>query len=469
MKTLLLNLPKNIDNCFDYDQVAQPIGLAMISAAMKHEFLDVVLFDAHAYHLKRKEILHLIRNEQADIIGFSVMSYQYPQVISLVKDIKRIFPKIIVVLGGPHIGADYSAVMRKNPEIDIAVRGEGEYIMPQIVKSLSEGYSLKGVKGIAFKKDSEIIITEQPEYIFDLDALPYPDWESLPVKRYWDVFTTRKNYARILGTRGCPYQCSFCGAHIIMGKKYRKRSPMHVIGELKMLYDYYHVREILFNDSTFNIDNEWVSEICEGIIKMGHPIIWRCNVRADRLDKEILKLMKRSGCVKVVMGVESGDENVLKLMNKGENLEQIYKGMEMLKELKMPSDHGFILGMPGETINSLKNTINLACSVKSGIVTFSLATPFPGTQLYAYAQKEEGFSVEDWSKFDFFGAPYITKSLSKEQLLFYYRQALKKIYLRPMYLIRRLLEIKSFINLKIHLWYTFRIIKRRFSLAYFKK
>lgn len=464
MKTLLLNIPKNIDNRYDYDQVAQPIGLASISAFLKLHGCDVVLFDAHAYHLLREEIFEYISTVKPGIIGLSVMTYQLPVIISFVRDLKRRMPDMMVVLGGPHLGTEYESTLRGCREVDVVVIGEGEHTMLELVQAQKAGRPLDSVNGIAYIKNGGLVVTAPRKQIADLDTLPYPDWASLPIEKYWDVFTTRKNYARIIASRGCPFSCTFCGAHITMGKQLRKRSPEHIVGELSLLYDHYHVREFLFNDSTFNIDNSWVSRICEGILKMNRPMIWRCNIRADRVDKETLLLMKKSGCVKVIMGIESGDARMLKNMRKGETLEQIRHALGVLKEVGLPSDHGFILGMPGETRESMKKTIEFAKQINSSVVTFSLATPFPGTQFYQQARKE-GFKVDEWSEFDFYGVPYVPKGLSREELILHYRYALKSFYVRPSYLFRRFLEMKSWINLKINLWYAFRIIQRKLKLS----
>ena len=372
MKTLLLNLPKNLDNRFDFDQVSQPIGLASISAFLKKHGCDVTLFDAHAYHWDRRRILQYAKNIKPDVIGLTVMTYQLPVIISFMQDLKQLLPDVCVVLGGPHTAPEYRSTLESYPEVDIVVSGEGEITTLELILALESDSSLKGIPGLAYRQNGTVLVNQERDLIKDLDSLPHPDWASLPVSKYWDVFTTKKNYARIMASRGCPYSCIFCGAHISMGKKIRKRSPEHIIDELTMLYDRYHVREILFNDSTFNIDNDWVAQICEGILRMGRPLTWRCNVRADRLDKHTLQIMKKSGCVKVIMGIESGDEEILKKMKKGESLEQIRQAIHILKEVKMPSDHGFILGMPGETEESIKKTIDFAGSLDASVVTFSL-------------------------------------------------------------------------------------------------
>ncbi|MDC0335726.1 B12-binding domain-containing radical SAM protein [Pseudodesulfovibrio sp.] len=461
MKTLLLQLPKNLDKRYDYDQVAQPLGLACISSYMKSQGKDVVLFDAHAHHMDREQILDYVAELAPDLVGLSIMTYHLPAIMSFLADLKQRLPHIKAMVGGPHVNAELDKVLRLHPEVDFAIMGEGEFTTVELVDTLNSRGDLSGIKGLVYRDGDAIIVNGRRPYIEDLDALPYPDWESLPIEKYWDVFTTKKNYARLFASRGCPFSCSFCGAPRILGRKVRKRSPQHILGELEMLYDTYGVREFLFNDSTFNIDNDWVGEICQGIIDMKRPLVWRCNVRADRVELETIKLMKKAGCVKVIMGVESADEAMLQSMQKGETLEEIKRGIAILKEAKMPSDHGFIIGMPGDTEESILKSIEFAKEIKASVVTFSLATPFPGTAFYERAM-EEGMVVEDWSKFDFFSVPYVPQGITKERMLELYKHAVRTFYLRPSYLINRLFEMRSLTNLRINLWYAFRIFSRSF-------
>ncbi|MBF0439232.1 MAG: cobalamin-dependent protein [Magnetococcales bacterium] len=464
MKLLLINLPKNLDNRYDYDLVIQPLGLACIASFLQSKGFDTVLYDANAYHLVRSEILQYIDQIGPDMIGISVMTYQLPIVVSFLRDLKRRNSHLLVVLGGPHVSAEPQSTMECCMDVDYVVTGEGEYTMLELLTLLKQGGNLDAVKGIGYRHENNIIINPHREMIKDLNELPYADWSSLPMEKYWDVFTTRKNYARIFASRGCPYKCTFCDAPRIMGNKLRKRTPENIIGEITLLYDKYNVREFLFNDSTLNIDNKWLVSLCEEILKMGRPIIWRCNVRADRLQKDILHLMKRSGCVKVIMGIESADDAMLRSMQKGESLDDIRRGMQILKEVGMPSDHGFIIGMPGDTVESIHRSIHFAREIDASVVTFSLATPFPGTAFYEQA-KQEGMVVNDWAKFDFFGIPYVPQGMTKEQLQECYRLAVKEFYLRPKYLWHRLLEMRSFTNLRINLWFAFRILQRRYRLG----
>jgi radical SAM superfamily enzyme YgiQ (UPF0313 family) len=459
IKTLLLRLPQNLNNVYDHAGILHPYSLSIISSFLKQHHRNVTLFDAAVNNLKRKAIVEYVKELNPNILGITIISQHLPHTIDFLKDIKRLLPGITVVAGGPHVTGDYENLMHKNKEIDIAVIGEGEYTMLEIIECIENGKSLDNVKGLSYMIDDEVRINQFREYITDLDSLPFADWESLPMEKYSDAITVKKNYGGIVASRGCPFKCTFCGAKTVLGKKVRRRSPENIIEEIKLLYDKYNVRQVLFHDSTLNIDNQWVNEICECILKMGRPIIWGCNLRTERLDKETLKLMKKSGCIRVFIGVESADNNILKRMKKGTTVEKVEKGIHMIEKAGIPTDYGFILGMPGETKESMKKSIAFAKKLK-GISTFALASPFPGTELHEVA-KQEGFMVDDWSKHDIYTLAYVPKGLTRNQLEHYYKVAVIGTYLRLPFLISQIFQLKSWLNLKITLVAAYRIFFKR--------
>jgi len=463
MKTLLLNLPKNIDDRWDFDQIIQPYGLACISSFMKQNGLDVELFDAGPYRMTRKQIIRHVIQSEADILGLSVMTYALPVIASFIRDLKEVLPSITIVVGGPHIFSETESTMRHHPEVDICCTSEGEEVMVDLVDALQKGRDLAEVKGISYRKDGLVITNPARGFLKDLDAYPFADWDALPMDKYWDVFTTKQNYARFMGSRGCPYACTFCDAPRVMGKKLRRRSPESIVGELTYLYDKFNVREFLFGDSTLNVNRNWLNEVCEGLINMDRPMIWRASLRADRLEREQLLLMKRAGCAKIVMGIESGDEDALIRMKKGETLDEIKKGLEVLKTVDIESSHGFVLGMPGDTVQSIRNTIQFAKEIDTAMCSFSLATPFPGTEFHEQAQ-EEGVEIDDWSKFDFYGVPYVPQGMTEKELRDLYKECVRTFYFRPKYLWARVKGLKSWTNFKIQLWYAFRIFIRSFTI-----
>ncbi|MBU1863838.1 MAG: B12-binding domain-containing radical SAM protein [Candidatus Omnitrophica bacterium] len=459
-KVLLLRLPQNVHDVYDHAGILHPYSLAIISSFLKREHKDVTLFDAAIQHVQKEAILSYIEKMQPDMLGLTLMTQHLPHTIEFLRLVKEILPALTVVVGGPHATADHKNLLLQNKEVDVTVIGEGEYSMLALINAYEHNESFQQIKGIAYREDDGVHINPRQPYIENLDALPFADWESLPMDKYADAITVRKNYGGIVASRGCPYSCTFCGAKTALGQKVRRRSPQNIVEEIQLLYDRYGVRQVLFHDSTLNIDNAWVNEICEGILRMNKPIVWGCNVRTEHLSKETLMLMKRSGCIRIFVGIESGDNTVLQRMKKGTTVERIQQGLKLIEEVGIPTDYGFILGMPGETVESMKKSIALAKKLK-GISTFALASPFPGTELYEIA-KSEGVSVKDWSKHDIYTLAYVPQGLTRKQLEQYYRCAVRTTYFRFSFIIYQLSQLRSLLNVKIVVTAAYRIFFKRF-------
>ena len=462
MKILLLNIPNDLNRPKDYDVLRAPYGLAMISAVLKQHDFDVQLIDAQALEMGGAKILSFIEETKPDIVGMSSFTLQINDIITFSKRIKEHHPQTKVVLGGPHVTAEPEETLTKSSSIDYIVIGEGEFVMLELVKSLQAGKSPHTIAGLAFRNHQQIQINPPTHFIEDLDQLPYADWESLPIDRYYDIFTIRKPYGMLLATRGCCFNCIFCAAKVTQGRKIRRRSPKHFVGELKLLYSKYGIREFNICDSTFNFDNSYVRDICAEIQHEQLKISWHCTVRADCVDRQTIRAMRSSGCSGVFMGIESADPAVLKMMKKGVTLEQIKESLEILKEEKMPVHPSFILGMPGDSPASIEATISLAKRVNQSPennVGITLATPFPGTELFEQAKRENS-SLHQRAKLDSFQAAYIPPGMTKKELERYYRTAMKELYFTPKYLFHKIVNIRSFHQLAIGIRYANRMLMR---------
>jgi len=446
---------------FDNTNLLQPFGLAMVSGFLKENGFNTILYDAAAYNTKREEIIRYVMEINPQILGLTLVTQQIPQAIPFLSDIKKILPEIIIVAGGAHPSAEYSNLIEKHREIDIAVFGEGEQTMQEIIECLQEEESLKSVKGIAYRVNGKTIANLPRELIPNLDSLPFADWESLPMDKYWYNYTVKKNYSVVLFSRGCPFSCTFC-AKTITGKTFRKRSPEHIIEELTLLYDKFGVRDLLIADALLNLDNNWLNEICEKMLRMNRPLVWGCQIRADRVDRKTLRLMKRSGCWKIFIGVESADNSMLERMKKGETIENIEEGINIIQEEGVIPDLGFIIGLPGETEESIKKTIAFAKKHKKCVSALNLISPFPGTQIYEISKKE-GLLIDDWSQFNQNdGLSYVPKDLTREKLLYYYKLAVRSAYLRFSFLFGQIRQVRSWLNFKIRLMIAYKVLIRRF-------
>jgi radical SAM superfamily enzyme YgiQ (UPF0313 family) len=460
LKTLLLNIPLNMEDVRDYSGVLQPAGLSAISAFLKQQGCDVVFYDAFAHHLNRQQIIDYVCALKPDLLGVSLFTNHLPQALPLLAELKRLLPELVTLVGGAHPSSAYGNLLELYPEIDIAVIGEGEYALLEVIECLENHRSLETVQGISYRYAGQVKTNSPRPFIDDLDQLPYSDWAALPMEKYWEIWTVKKNYAHMILSRGCPFGCTFCGAKEALGRKTRKRSPQHILGEIELLYDRYDVRNILFGDSTLNMDGDWLKEICAGLQNRKGKIIWNCNLRADLLTAEQARQLKRSGCHRVFLGVESADNRMLKRMQKGESIEKVEQGIRYLQEAGINPDMGFIFGMPGETEESMQKTIEFAKRYPQSVCAFTLAAPFPGTPFYEEA-RQSGLVIDDWSKFDIYSVAYVPDGLTKQQLQDYYRQAVKSTYLRPSFMLSQLLQVRSLISLGINMRFAWRIFAER--------
>jgi anaerobic magnesium-protoporphyrin IX monomethyl ester cyclase len=436
----------------------------MLSAVLKHNKKQVALLDAQALNWPWSKMQDYYSDYRPDLIGFSVMTCEFPRILSVLPWIKADLPHTKIVLGGPHVTGEPAGTLDDSPEVDFVVLGEGEETILELVRALDNGNPLSSVKGIAYREGSEIRVNPRRDLIKDLDGLPYADWAELPLERYWSHSMTRRNHVKIFGSRGCLYNCIFCCAPLMMGRGIRRRSQENIKQELEMLYDCYGVRDVGFGDSVFTADTPWAMEVCRAIMEIDRPLIWRCNVRANGINEELVRMMKESGCVHVSLGVESGDVRMLKLMQRGETLDQIREAVRLFKKHGILVFNSYVIGLPGETKESINNTLTFAKELRSHHAGFNTATPFPGTEFYRQA-RHEGLSVKNWAAFNISDISYVPSGMTRMQL----QSALKRIaweyYLRPTYFLDCLRAVRSWLSLRIFLRSGWRLLLKKHRLG----
>lgn len=459
LKTLMLTLPEDLDEPKNFSSLLPPIGHGTLSSFLKQHGHDVILHDAAAHKHNRKQVMDLIESIRPDILGLKIFTASLGMTAEFAGQVKQRFPEITIITGGPHASTEPVSMLEAYPQFDFAVRSEGEMTMLELLNRLNEGGSFADIKSLAWRDGDTVVVNDKREYITDLDSLPYTDWDPLPLNKYFDRMTVRRNHVTMELSRGCVFGCTFCN-HKFIGRQVRKRSPEHVLGEIDMLTRRYGVHSIYFTDATLNFDNEWLKEICRGIIAMKRPLYWTCTARCDRADLETFKLMKQSGCIRMFLGVESGDNRMLKNMHKGENLDEIERGIRLAEESGIVPDLGFIIGLPGETPESIRNTIEFAKKHRKNPMGFTLATPFPGTDFYAQA-RAEGFVVEDWARHSLYNIAYVPEGMTKKELQENYAMVMKEVFLRPSYILGQFVQFHSLLEFGIALRLTTRLIFNR--------
>jgi radical SAM superfamily enzyme YgiQ (UPF0313 family) len=337
---------------------------------------------------------------------------------------KRFDSKTVVV--GPHITAIPEKIMEAFPTIDYGILGEAEQTLAELLNAVDNCNDLKHIKGLVYRKNGQLVQNEKRALIENLDSLAMPLYELLPIDKY-SLPYIGKRYTSVLHSRGCPFSCSFCRQIVMWKCKPRFRSPDIIIEELKYLKTL-NISNIIFHSDTFTINKENVLEICNKIIDNKLKIRWICNAREDTVDTEMLKWMKKSGCWMINYGLESGVQEILDNCNKGKNatIEKAREAVLMTKRAGIKVWAYFMIGLPGETPMTIKQTSRFARSLPLDMVNFSVATPYPGTPFYEQAIENNWLKSVEWEDFDQnYSAIIGYPELSGEQMI----QGVKRCYI----------------------------------------
>lgn len=364
-----------------------PLGLGYIARALLDEGCEITVLDINAYRWSEDEVMRKVAASNFEVAGISALITQYPYVRWLTKTIKEVNPSAKIIVGGGLATAVPEMLLKKS-EADIAVIGEGENTIKEVITCLDSSTSLGDVKGIWFKEDGDILRTELRAPIENLDSIPFPARSLFPMEKYTGSMDLRAfdpsiKAANMITSRGCPYNCAFCDQGIF-GRKFRARSVLNIIEEIQLLREEYKLNGIIFNDDVFVLDKGRVRLFCDELISRGIDIYWGGNGRANLMDAELLKKMASAKCKFIAYGIESGNQAILDALNKNVTLEQQKRAIELTWQAGI-FPHGYLMiGMFGETRETIADTIKFCREVSCGL-NFSFVTPFPSTALYQRA------------------------------------------------------------------------------------
>lgn len=332
---------------------------------------------------------------------------------------------------GTHVSAVPQNTLELIPELDFVIRHEPELTFREIIDRTRQGQSMDGVLGLAYRRpDGQIVLAPDRPLIQSLDDLPIPKQHLLPLDKYRMPFLGRR-YTWVLTNRGCPYSCTFCFEGVVWGKSVRYRSAKSIFQELQYLVQH-NVHNILFLADLFTYDRQGVLELCDLIIQHNLPIRWTCNSRVDTLDEEMARKMKQAGCWLIAFGIESGSQKVLDNVKKDAHVETARQTIEMCHRLGIRTWGYFILGLPGETHQTIRETIDFAKSLPLDIALFHIAMPYAGTEFYFQAIANGWLNTSDWTHFDMNDSVVVQyPDLSARDILQATKQAYREFYLRP--------------------------------------
>lgn len=463
MKVLLLQ-PN-----YDVHVLCPPIALGYLASCLEKDGHQVSIYDGTLRNASEDDFLAGVDRFTPDLVGITVMSRGHNRVKRIISSIKQRFD-IPIVVGGPQVTAFPELVLR-DLNANFAIVGEGEITICELAKYItSKNGDYDQINGLAYlAKDGSIKVNKRRSLISDLDQIPFPAWHLMPPSKYRivPILSPAKGFpiAPIVTTRGCPFHCTFCASNVTWHYKFRMRSPENVVSEIKLLVEKFGVREIHISDDNFTLKKKYAEEICSGIIKQNLDISWQCSngVRVDRLDINLLEKMKKAGCYSVGLGIESGNQDVLNGVKKMLDLSVAKKVLLYLKKVGIRSYGFFILGLPGETHRTIRETIDFAKNNPFDRAWFNILTPYPGSEIFDDWIKDRSIKDIDWDSHDGSTAVRGIVDISTEELEHYQRRAAREFYLRP----RILLDLMTHMSFKqvITIMMT-RFFKKRFDIVY---
>jgi anaerobic magnesium-protoporphyrin IX monomethyl ester cyclase len=419
-----------------------PLGIFYIASYLRANGCDVVVRDAEAEYLTAEDIVREVGELKPAIIGISSTTVAFHRAVETARRIKREYALVPVILGGAHVSANPLHAINFDC-FDYGVLREGEITALELVNAIVNAAPTESIKGIAYKRDGRIVVTPQREYLPDLDALPFPAYDLIrDLRRYAPPPCNYKAVpaVNIITSRGCPNRCTFCDRNVF-GERYRERSAANVAGEIEYLVAKHHVRELAFVDDTFLINKKRIRELFDLLDARGITLPWTCMSRINNVDEDFLRYIKSKGCWHISFGIESGDEGILARIRKNVSLANAGEVIGCCRRLKIKTKGFFIVGHPGETIETIEKSMKLACDLPLDDIVVTINTPIPGSVQYEEARRYGTLDTADWSKFNYWNPVFVPKGLTKAILTGKHRKFYRRFYLRPKIIGRYLMSI----------------------------
>ncbi len=377
-----------------------PLGIAYLASVLRKDGHNVSIIDIPAMGFGESEIYTFLKNGNFDLVGSGSVTSGLHQALRVLELAKKVANdtgrKIFTVYGGVHATlVEEKLFDEKTREyLDAVIVGEGEYTLKELVKSLEEGKNLKDVKGLIYREEGEIRKNPPRPPIQNLDELPFPAWDLIPVEKY-------KEFS-LITSRGCPYSCIYCCVGTIYGHKWRGRSADNVIEEMGYLIKKYGAKHFAFVDDAFNLDIKRAKEICRKILENNWRITWEASqgIRLNFLDAELVDLMKKSGCLFVGAGIETGDAEIMKTLKRGITKEKIAQSIQLLHKARIITRGFFLIGNPGETTETLKESVEFGKQLGLRSMGFTFLMPYPKTEYTEWILKHGKILVHEWEKYD---------------------------------------------------------------------
>jgi radical SAM superfamily enzyme YgiQ (UPF0313 family) len=398
-------------------------------AAMVPDPQTVRIIDAIAEGMTMDQFLAELRRERPRVYVTYLIGSTFDSDAVTVREAKRLGATTVAI--GTHVSAVPQNTLELVPELDLVIRHEPEQTFAEILERLQRGQPLAGILGTAYRDEQGLVhVAPDRPLLRKLDDLPIPKQHLLPLDKYRMPFLG-KRYTWVLTNRGCPYSCTYCFEGVVWGKSVRYRSAESIYRELEYLAEH-NVRNVLFLADLFTYDRSGVLQLCDLIVGHGLRIRWTCNSRVDTIDEEMMVRMKQAGCWLIALGIESGSQTVLDNVKKDARVEDARRTIQLCHRHGIKTWGYFIIGLPGETHQTVRKTIDFAKSIPLDIALFHVAMPYAGTEFYFQAVANGWLNTSQWKHFDMNDSAVVQyQDFSAEDVLRATKQAFREFYFRP--------------------------------------
>lgn len=416
-----------------------PTDLMYLAAIAEREGLEAKIKD----YSQSGNLEQDLREFKPDYLVVNIATPSLEHDLDAIRKAKEINPEIITIAKGAAFLTLGEKILAEHEFLDFGILGEAE----ETLKEIFEEQEKTRILGIYYRENGNVKFTGNRAFIEDLDSLPFPARHLVDNSIYRRPDNS-KVQATIKVERGCPFHCFFCLATPVSGAKVRRRSVENIVAEIRECVEKYNIRNFLFWSDIFNLDKKWTMDLCQSIIDSGLKITWSANTRADTADLEMAKMMYKSGCRLVSIGVESGSQEMLEKMGKNITLNDVRRTVKVFKQAKIRIYNYFVIGLPWETEETVEETIKFAIELNSDFISFYTATPLPGSRFYDYAKEHNLFDKETSFESAYFYPAVNTHYLTKERVFELHKSAIKRFYLRPLYILKMLSRIRSFAEIR---------------------
>jgi anaerobic magnesium-protoporphyrin IX monomethyl ester cyclase len=430
-----------------------PISLAISGSILKDKGYRIKIVDCPIENVTWSLLTQVIKLFKPDFVISSISTPTLESDLDIVKLSKGINNKIKIAVFGVHVTEIPDDAFKISKDLDFVIRGEPEITASCLSDAIFNGSDFAEIKGISFRMGNDIINNPDRIFIEDLDSLPYPAWTDIDINRY-RLPISGDRFLNAIPHRGCPFNCIFCASKPYYGKKTRFRTPAKFVDELEWVKSEFGVKNFLFWAETYTISKDFVMNVDREIIAHKLGIKWVCNSRVDTIDEEMMMSMKEAGCWMIGYGIESSNQKILDMAGKKIRVEKIRETISLTKKVGLTTTGHVIIGLPGETKETVMETINFVNSLPLDFAQFYTASPWPGTELYRYTKSKGLLKTENFRDYTQQKGVIETDTFSANDVTKYTKLAYRKFYFRPKVFAKMLKRVATFQNLKYTLMTT---------------